>query len=89
MPEIVKGIEKLSIYTQALRYKNLKSDPTAEEAYAIFEKTKNIIAEICSDPRCEAFMNEALEVHNKMIVAAEKIKAEHFSTDKISRTVEP
>lgn len=82
--ETIKEIEKLSRYTQALRYKNQKSDPTPEEAYAVLSKTKNIVNEVCLDSRCNAFMKEALEVHGKMMKAAEKTKAEQLSNGKLN-----
>ena len=80
--DTIKGVEKLSRYTQALRYKNLKSDPTPEDAYVVLSKAKSIVMEICSDSRCEAYAKEALEVHKKMMKAAEETKSEQLAGGK-------
>ena len=61
------SIFNLARYDQRLRYKNLKSDPTREDAQATIEDVKLVLTEFSEHPRCASYIGEAMEVHAKML----------------------
>ena len=61
------SIYNLARYDQRLRYKNLKTDPTPEDAQATIEDVKLILDEFAKHPKCAVFVGEAKEVHEKML----------------------
>jgi HEPN domain-containing protein len=67
--QTVKFIHALARYDQRLRYKNLKSDPTVEEAKVLINNTMEIMNEISNHPKCSEFINEAKEVYAKLLKA--------------------
>ena len=73
--QAVSGIQDLARYDQRLRYKNLKSDPTVEEAKAVVGDTVGILRELGEHPKCVAFMNEAREVYSKLLSNASDTSA--------------
>lgn len=62
----------ISIYKSGLRYRNLSNDPTVEDAKTIISRAKQIMREINANPKTSQFMNEAREVHVKMLEASRK-----------------
>ena len=70
MPEeITKYILYLDRFEIALRYKNMSSDPTAEEAHTAINRTKEIMLEFGKNPKVLSYMKEAKEVHAKILKA--------------------
>jgi HEPN domain-containing protein len=67
--QTVSFIHNLARYDQRLRYKNLKNDPTIEEAKVAISDTNLIMNEIGNHPMCSTFMREAKEVYNKLLKA--------------------
>jgi len=67
--QTVSHINDLSRYDQRLRYKNLKSDPTVEEAKLAIKNANEVMSEIGENQKCSAFMNEAKEVFGKLLKA--------------------
>jgi len=65
----VGKIHDLARYDQRLRYKNLKSDPTVDEAKIVVTDTKYILQEIGEHPKCMTYVNEAKEVYEKLLKA--------------------
>ena len=61
------SIYNLARYDQRLRYKNLKSDPTPDDAQATIEDVKLVLDEFVKHPKCAGFFGEAKEVHTKML----------------------
>jgi len=62
-------IHDLARYDQRIRYKNLKSDPTVEEAKDVIADANEVINEITQHPKCSTFANEAKEVYKKLLKA--------------------
>ena len=60
-------IHDLARYDQRIRYKNLKNDPTVEEAKGVIIDANEVINEIIQHPKCSAFASEAKEVYEKML----------------------
>lgn len=52
-----------------LRYKIMTNDPSPEDAKLAITRTKNIIQEFNANPNVSQFMNEAREVHTKILRA--------------------
>ena len=68
LPEdVITSIYNLARYDQRLRYKNLRADPTPEDAKATIEDAKLILSEFACHPKCAEFVGEAKEVHAKML----------------------
>ena len=65
--EITKHILYINRYKTALRYKTMVSDPTPEEAKLAITRTKEIINKLGSSTGVSDYMNEAKEVHIKML----------------------
>jgi HEPN domain-containing protein len=65
------SIYNLARYDQRLRYKNLKTDPTPEDAQATIEDVKLVLDEFAKHAKCAEFIGEAREVHEKMLAAFE------------------
>ena len=63
----VASIYNLSRYDQRLRYKNLKTDPTPDDARATIEDVKMVLDEFAKHPKCAGFVSEAKEVHAKVL----------------------
>ena len=68
-PQTVGLIQNLARYDQRLRYKNLKGDPSVEEAKSVIADTKIIIREFDEHAKCSTFINEAKEVYDKLLKA--------------------
>jgi len=68
--QTVSVIHDLARYDQRLRYKNLKSDPTVEEAKTAVNDTKEVMNEIGKHPKCSTYMREANEVYDKQLKAS-------------------
>jgi len=67
--ECEKSVIFLSRYKSGLRYKNMKDDPTPEDARLAISHAKRIIEEFSNNPKASQYMNEAREVHNKVLKA--------------------
>ena len=67
--EITKHILYLERFEVALRYKNMSSDPTVDEARTAIMRTKEIIQEFGRNQRVSVYMKEAEEVHAKVLKA--------------------
>jgi hypothetical protein len=61
------SIYNLARYDQRLRYKNLKSDPTSEDAQATIVDAMLLLDEFTKHPKYARFIGEAKEVHSKML----------------------
>ena len=61
------SVYNLARYDQRLRYKNLRSDPTPEDAKATIVDAKLLLDEFAEHPRCLVFISEAKEVHAKLL----------------------
>ena len=61
------SIYNLARYDQRLRYKNLKSDPTPDDAQATIADVKLVLDEFVKHPKCAGFISEAKEVHTKIL----------------------
>jgi HEPN domain-containing protein len=61
------AIYNLARYDQRLRYKNLKNDPTPEDAQATIEDAKVILSEFAMHIKSAGAIGEAKEVHEKML----------------------
>jgi len=57
----------LSRYKSGLRYKNMRSDPTTEDARLAISHAKEIMKEFNSNQKVAQFMDEAREVHMKIL----------------------
>jgi len=83
LPELLENVETvfkpseecetsviyLSRYKSGLRYKNMKDDPTPEDARLAISHAKRIMEEFNGNSNVTQFMNEAREVHNKVLKA--------------------
>jgi len=65
--ETIKNIIYLDDFDVKLRYKNMPSDPTKEEAKVAIMRTKQIMLEFSKNPTISSFMREAEEVHSKIL----------------------
>jgi HEPN domain-containing protein len=97
LPELLENVETiyrpteeyeasvifLSRYKSGLRYKNLKNDPTPEDARLAISHAKRIINEISIIPTAAKLMEEAREVHDKVL----KSNSTKYSTIDISKDV--
>jgi len=68
-PEITKNILYLDRFVVALRYKNLSSDPTVSEAQTAVLRTKEIIQVFKKNPNVSTYLQEAEEVHAKVLAS--------------------
>jgi len=83
LPELLENVESvykpseecetsiifLSRYKSGLRYKNMKDDPTPEDARLAISHAKRIIEEFSSNPNVSQYMDEAHEVYSKVLTA--------------------
>jgi hypothetical protein len=60
----------LNDFETKLRYKNMSNDPSPEDARIAISRTKKIMQDFNDSPKIAQFMNEAKEVHLKMIRAS-------------------
>jgi len=67
--ECKTNVLNISIYKSGLRYKNMSNDPSLEDARLVIKRTKQIISEFNGLPKISSFMDEAREVHVKMVNA--------------------
>jgi len=65
--ETIKNVIYLDDFDVKLRYKNMPSDPTKEEAKAAIMRAKQIMLEFSKNPNSSSFMKEAEEVHLKIL----------------------
>ena len=59
----------LDTYGNKLRYRNMTTDPSPEDARLAITRTKQIILEFNTNPKISQFMDEAREVHTKVLKA--------------------
>ena len=59
----------LSDFETKLRYKNLSNDPSPEDAKIAISRTKQIMQEFNNNPKVSHYMDEAKEVHSKILKA--------------------
>ena len=59
----------LNDFQSTLRYKNMANDPSPEDARIAISRTKQIIQEFNANPKVTQFMDEAKEVHAKVLKA--------------------
>ena len=67
--DVTENIIFLNRYILRLRYKNMPTDPTQEDAKDAIVKIKHILQAFNSNPKISQFMNEAKEVHKKVLKA--------------------
>jgi HEPN domain-containing protein len=67
--ECKANVLNINIYKSGLRYKNMSSDPSPEDAKAIISRTNQIMQELNMNPKISQFMDEAREVHKKILKA--------------------
>lgn len=67
LPETEKNIMYMDDYGAGLRYRNMSSDPTVDDARVAITRTKQIMHEFGNHPKTIDFMKEAEEVHSKML----------------------
>ncbi|MDR2571807.1 MAG: HEPN domain-containing protein [Oscillospiraceae bacterium] len=79
-PETKKYIMYLNDFKGNLRYKNMTSDPTPEEARIAIARTKYILQEFSNNNVVIGFINEAKEVHAKLL----KSRIEEYSSININ-----
>ena len=83
--EFEQYVMYLSRWTSGLRYKNMSSDPTPEDARLAISRAKYILYELSSDTESSRFIDEAKEVHTKMLKSnSEKYAGVDISKDKPS-----
>ena len=76
----------LNTFGNRLRYRNMLNDPLPEDAQLAISRTKQIMREFNSNPKISSYMDEAREVHLKIIKANyEKYSKIDISNDKPSR----
>jgi len=72
--EIPKEVSQHILYFDtfgiALRYKNMSNDPSPEDAKIAITRTERIMQEFNSNQKVAQFMDEAKEVHRKMLRAS-------------------
>ena len=59
----------LNRYGVNLRYKSMTNDPSPEDARLAINRTKHIMQEFNANPKISQFMDEAREVHTKILKA--------------------
>jgi HEPN domain-containing protein len=59
----------LSRYKSGLRYRNMKDDPTPEDAKLAISHAKIVLHEVSAFPNVKQYMEEAREVYNKVLKA--------------------
>ena len=69
--EINIYVLNLNSYTVRLRYRNMKTDPTAEDAKVVISRTKQIMDAFAKIPDISGYMEEAKEVHTKTLKSIE------------------
>ena len=67
--ECSKCILHLDTYGSRLRYRNMQSDPSPEDAKIAIARTQQIMQEFNENSKVSQFMDEAREVHTKMLRA--------------------
>ena len=67
--ECKANVLNLNIYKSGLRYKNMSNDPSFEDAKLAVSRTKYIMQEFNTDPKTSQYMDEAREVHTKILKA--------------------
>jgi len=67
--EAEEQITYMGGFTTRLRYRNMADDPTPEEVKIAISRTKQIMQEFNSHPKVSQFMDEAREVHTKILKA--------------------
>ena len=65
--ESEKYIMYLNDFETKLRYKNLSSDPSPEDAKIAISRIKQIMKEFNKNPKVSTFMDEVREVYEKII----------------------
>jgi len=65
--ETKKFIVYLDDFDLSLRYKNMPNDPTPEDAKIAISRAKHIMDEFSTNPKISQFLNEAKDVHKKVI----------------------
>jgi len=68
--ETKKYIMYLDDYNLGLRYKNMPNDPTPEDAKIAILRAKYIMEEFSAIPKITKFLDEAKEVHKKVMRAS-------------------
>jgi HEPN domain-containing protein len=61
----------LNRFEVGLRYKNLSSDPTKEDAKTAISRAKEIMREFSNDHSISSYMDEAKAVHSKILESLE------------------
>ena len=59
----------LDTFGNKLRYRNMTTDPSPEDARLAIMRTNQIISEFNANPKVSQFMDEAREVHTKILKA--------------------
>ena len=67
--ECKANVLNINIYKSGLRYKNMSNDPSPEDAKIVILRTKQIMQEFNANPKISQFMDEAKEVHTKILKA--------------------
>jgi len=70
---LVALVNDMSMYDQNLRYKNMRNDPTVHDAKQAVLTSSSFVTEIGKHEKCSQFMNEAKEVHEKMLAKGCKV----------------
>ena len=65
--QIEEHIMYLNDFESKLRYRNMTDDPSPEDAKIVISRTKQIMQEFNGNRRVSQFMDEAREVHAKML----------------------
>ena len=68
--DTTKYIQYLNRFGVGLRYKNMSTDPTVDDARTAIARTKQIMQEFRNQPSVSGFMREAEEVHLKILKAS-------------------
>jgi len=66
-PDTVKYIHFLNRYGTGLRYKHMVSDPTVDDAKLAIYRTKHILLEFSNLTTVKEYIQEAEEVHKKIL----------------------
>jgi HEPN domain-containing protein len=67
---VTQHILYFDAFGTALRYKNMSNDPSPEDAKIAITRAKQIMQEFNNCPKASQFMDEAKEVHKKMLRAS-------------------
>jgi len=68
--ETVENINIMRRYGNRLRYKNMPTDPTVEDAFNLIKRTQQIVDEFANIKKCALEFQEARDVHNKILKEA-------------------